>query len=207
MRSRSKFPTGRSVTDGWGRAVFQPGMKRPWERSFRPEQAPNETPSIERGACGKPRWNVGSGQIPRRRGTACRGSGRRRGPPPRAGHPCAPFGQERCGQSLRASPQRGRMLARGGSVSAKGLARISRSVRGGKATQEGTRRFGHRSLCQSAFAVWRFNWESMRRPRPGARASPSPLRCASLRPQAVHPSGRAVAVISRNHPSPKGAPQ
>jgi arginase family enzyme len=44
-------------------------------------------------------------------------------------------------------------------------------------------------VCESAFAVWGFDWESVRRPRPGARAGPSSLRCASLRPQAVHLSG------------------
>ena len=191
---------------GWGRAVFQPGMKRPWERSFRPEQAPNETPSIERGACGKPRRDIGSGRIPRRRGTACRGSGRRRRPPPRARHPRAPFGQGRCGQSLRASPQRGRMVAQ---------------------------RPPSRPEVWPAFRD-RFGVRQRRKERAGSgirQCVKAPSRCGDLIGRACAGHGPvqgqallhcaalrcdrrrctrplwAVAVISRNHPSPKGAPQ
>ena len=161
------------------RAVFQPGMERPWERSFRPEQAPNETSSIERGACGKPRRDDGSGRIPRGRWTACRGSGRRGRPPPRAGHPCAPFGPRCCDLSRRASSQHGRMVAQGPPSRPK----VWPAFRG---------RFGVRQRRHERAGL-------------GIRQCvKAPSRCGDL-------IGRAcdghVPVISRNHPSPKGAPQ
>lgn len=183
-------------------------MKRPWERSFRPEQAPNETPSIERGVCGKPRRNVGSGRIPRGRGTACRGSGRRDRPPARAGHPLFSL-RPRALRSVSPSQpsQHGRMVAQGHPSRPK----VWPAFRGrfGVAGPRGRVRAAS-GIRQCADAPSRCGDLIGRACADHVlEQGQALLHCALLRcdrRRCTRPIW-AVAVISRNLPSPKGAPQ